>query len=354
MTLSTWIMGTLLRWFPHRARTGLRAIGEPNETGPVLVSGNYTLSVARLLRHLQGLDLWLLVVNSKGINVWCAACGGLLTEHQVISGVKTSMLAEKLTGRTLILPALSAPGVDARRVKEETGFRVRFGPVRAEDLRSYLGAGMKKSPEMMRVDFALRHRLDMVVSMNFIIWVPLAVLFGIFWPGQLIHLTLLFWGLALFSYILFPWIPGRTGWRKALVVALLVVVTYLLSGVTFNSDPVAYWQWMIGGVLLALTIGFDLAGTAGPMPSDAEAFVQRFGIRSLGSLFEKRSLGPIRLDEERCLGCYSICNDICPIGVYESDPETKKTVLARSRECFVCGACVKQCPTGALTLANSD
>jgi NAD-dependent dihydropyrimidine dehydrogenase PreA subunit len=303
---------------------------------------------------LEGLDYWLLVVNSQGINVWCAACGDLMTEHQVISGVKACGLAEKVKHRRLILPALSAPGVDAKRVTEETGFRVHFGPVRAGDLPGYLGASLKKSPEMMRVDFGLKHRLDMVVSMNFIIWAPLAVLFWILWPGHLIHLTVLFWGLALFSYVLFPWIPGSTGWRKSLMVALMAVFTYLICGVTFEAAALAYWPWMIGGVALALTIGFDLAGTAGAMPSDAEAFVQRFGIGSLGSLFKKRDLGPIRLDRERCLGCYAICNEICPIGVYEPDSETQKTVLARSQECFACGACVRQCPAAALTLAAPE
>ncbi|RME00446.1 MAG: copper oxidase, partial [Deltaproteobacteria bacterium] len=72
----TWVMGTFFRWFPHRAPTGLRRVGNPDEKSPVLVTGNYTLTVARLLRHLEGLDLWVLVANSGGINVWCAACGG--------------------------------------------------------------------------------------------------------------------------------------------------------------------------------------------------------------------------------------------------------------------------------------
>jgi NAD-dependent dihydropyrimidine dehydrogenase PreA subunit len=107
---------------------------------------------------------------------------------------------------------------------------------------------------------------------------------------------------------------------------------------------------MIGSALLAFAVGFDLAGTAGPVPSDAETFVHRFGLRRLGSLFCKRSLGTITLDREKCIGCYPICNDICPIGVYESDPDKRKTVLARPEACFACGACVKQCPVGALAL----
>ena len=63
---------------PHRAPTGLVRIGRPGRRSPVLLTGNFTLTVRRLRDALRGRDAWLLVANSKGVNVWCAAGGGHL------------------------------------------------------------------------------------------------------------------------------------------------------------------------------------------------------------------------------------------------------------------------------------
>ncbi len=351
--LTTWTMGTLFRWFPHRAATGLRAVGNPDENSPVLVTGNYTLTLARLLRCVKGLDLWLLVANSNGINVWCAACGGIFTDHQVISAVKTSLLAETVRHHTVILPPLAAPAMDRQRIRQETGFKVRFGPVRAQDIREYLASGKKKSEAMKRADFSLRHRLDMLVSMNFVIWAPVALLFAALWPHQLFHLSALFWGIVVLLYVFFPWIPGGNGWHKSLTVAALLIAGYLAAGYLVADGLLAYWRWMIGGTALVFAVGFDLAGIAGPMPSDVEAFIQELGFKSFGFLFSEKPLGKITHDRDKCTGCLA-CYAICPVGVYDPDTANKKTMLARPDDCFSCSACVKQCPDGALSLAGKS
>lgn len=352
-SLTTFIMGLFFRWFPHRAPTGLRAVGQPNESSPVLVTCNYTLTVSQVLRRLKGLDVWLLVANSNGINVWCAACGGGFTDHQVISAVKTSLLDEKVEHRTLILPPLSAPAMDRERIRKETGFKVQFGPVRAKDIPAYLAGGKRKTEDMKRASFGLGHRLDMVVGMNFVIWIPLAVVFALFWPHLWVHSSRLFWGIVLFMYILFPWIPGRNGWEKALTTALVTAGAYVTAGYLIAGEPFAYWPWMVGGVALALAVGFDLAGIAGPMPSDVEAFLQRLGIRSFGFLLSEKTTGKIAQDRDACSGCRN-CHDLCPVQVYDLALTNKKTVLARPDDCFSCGACVKQCPENALSLTRAD
>ncbi len=344
-------MGSFFRWFPHREEPGLRAVGKPDCNSPVLVTCNYTLTVARLLRRIKGLHLWLLVARSGGTNVWCAACGGLFTDHQVISAVKTSMLADKVRHRTVVLPPLAAPSMDRERIRRETGFHARFGPVRAQDIAAYLAAGMKKTEAMKRADFGLRHRLDMLVSMNFIVWLIAALIFAIFWPSQLIHATVLFWSIALVLYLFFPWVPGKNGWFKALTVAALFVGGYLTAGQLTAGHPFAYWPWMVGTTVLALAVGFDLAGIAGPVPSDAEAFIQQLGFTKLGFFFHEKALGTISFEPTRCKGCQT-CSELCPVGVYQFDSLGRKTVLAEPQACFSCGACVKQCPQGALFLGS--
>jgi len=349
--LAAFIMGAFLRWFPHRAPTGLRAVGTPDENSPVLVTGNYSLTLARLLRAIEGLDVWLLVANSRGINVWCAACGGIFTDHEVISSVKTSLLTEKVGHRTLTLPPLSAPAMDRNRIERETGFCVRFGPVRAEDVVEYVASGAK-TEGMKRATFGLRHRLDMLVSMNFIIWAPVALVFALVRPGQLVHLSALFWGIVVFLYVFFPWVPGRNGWLKAVVAASLLVVGYLAAGYLGADGLLAYWPWMLGGTALAIAVGFDLAGIAGPIPSDAEALVQMLGFKRIGSVFNEKPLGTLVYDREGCTGCL-ICHELCPVGVFDPDTDRGKTSLARPEACFSCGACVKQCPEGVLSLTTS-
>ena len=345
----TLLVAHLGRWFPHRAETGLRAVGRPDADSPVLVSCNYSLSLARLLRVLEGLDVWVLVAQSSGVNVWCAACGGEFTDHQVISAVKTSRLAEKVGHRRLVLPGLSAPGMDLGRIREQTGFRARFGPAEARDVPAYLEAGMRKRRGMERRSFGIGHRLDMLVGMNFVWWAPVAALFAIFWREHLLHLSALFWGTALGVYVLFPWIPGRRGWTKCLVVALALVAGYVGAGRFTHGEPFFFWPWIVGAVLLTAMIGMDLGGTAGPVPSDAEEAMHRMGVRSVGSFMKEKAPGRVTLDREACTGCFT-CNSICPVGVFGRDPVVRRTRLARRGDCFACGACVKQCPESALSI----
>lgn len=347
--IGTWLMGHLLRWFPHRVGTGLVPVGNPDEDSPVLVSCNYSLSVARLLGALRGLDAWVLVAQSGGINVWCAAAGGTFTDHQVVSAIKTSMLAEKVRHRRVILPALAAPGMDLGRIEAQTGFRARFGPVRARDIPAYLEAGMERTEPMRRYGFGLADRMDKLVSMNFVTWAPAALVFAIFWPEHLAHLSALFWGAALLLYVFLPWIPGRTGWRKALVAIALICAGYLAAGHLLAGHALAHWPWMIGAALMTFMIGFDLAGIASMAKSDAEMFLHRIGLRSMGSFMKEKAIGAIALDAQACTGC-DTCNGICPLGVFERDEEAGKTSPARASDCFSCGACVKQCPEGALSI----
>ena len=52
------------------AEPGLYAVGNPDKDSDVLVSSNYKLSFDILRRSLQGLNVWILVLDTKGINVW--------------------------------------------------------------------------------------------------------------------------------------------------------------------------------------------------------------------------------------------------------------------------------------------
>jgi CO dehydrogenase/acetyl-CoA synthase gamma subunit (corrinoid Fe-S protein) len=115
------VVETLFRFFPFPTRTGLRVIGWPGTEAPVFVTCDFDLTVRRVLHDLAGLGCYLLVADSRGINVWCASGGGIFNAHSVISMLKTSRIAEQVSHRTMILPQLSAPGIDVARLKAETG-----------------------------------------------------------------------------------------------------------------------------------------------------------------------------------------------------------------------------------------
>ena len=142
----------------YRVRPGLYAVGTPDAAAPVLVTANYKLTFDALRSSLDGLDAWLLVADTRGINVWCAAGKGTFCDEEVARVVQETRLAEIVDHRRLVLPQLSAPGVAAHKVKEACGFRAVFGPVRAADLPVFLAAGMKADSRMRAVTFDARER----------------------------------------------------------------------------------------------------------------------------------------------------------------------------------------------------
>lgn len=347
-----WFVAYLCRWLPHRTPTGLRPVGRPDADSPVIVTANFSLTVKRVLRALEGRDVWLLVAGADGINVWCAACGGLFNHHRVIDAIKISGLASRVRHREVILPALSAPGMDRGVIQEETGFRARFGPVRAADIPAWLGAGRKKTEAMRRFRFDWRHRADMFFSMNFPMWAGLAVILAIFWPHYLLGATGLFWGALAVLYLLVDVIPGRTGWAQAAIAAGVCVGIAAGNDALVHGNPLYHWGWLVATAVVFLIGGFDLAGITSSRQSDAEAFARRLGVQRVGPVLREKDVGQIVLDRERCKGC-ATCLEICPVGVYDGlDDENRMRFKDRSA-CFACGACVRQCPEGALRLVGT-
>ena len=49
----------------------------------MLVTANYKLTFDQLRSSLDELDAWLLVVDTRGINVWCAAGKGTFCAEEV-------------------------------------------------------------------------------------------------------------------------------------------------------------------------------------------------------------------------------------------------------------------------------
>ena len=142
---------------PYRYAGPVR-LGSPTTDSPVFASANYTLSFDALRSALAGTDAWILVLDTKGINVWCAAGKGTFGTGELIRRIAVTGLSEVVAHRKIILPQLGAPGVSAQEVARYSGFSVRYGPVRARDLPEYLTTHTA-TREMRTVRFPLADRL---------------------------------------------------------------------------------------------------------------------------------------------------------------------------------------------------
>ncbi|MFC1651461.1 hypothetical protein ACFL2X_07810 [Candidatus Latescibacterota bacterium] len=128
----------------YTVNPGLYAANNPDSDSPVLVSANYKLSFDSLRSHLNNRPAWILVLDTFGVNVWCAAGKGTFGTSELVKRIKDVGLSNVVSHKTIILPQLGAPGVSAFKVKELTGFRAVYGPVRSNDINEYIDAGMRQ------------------------------------------------------------------------------------------------------------------------------------------------------------------------------------------------------------------
>jgi len=174
----------------YRVQPGLYRIGEPDTNAPVLVTANYKLTLDMLRRELDGRDLWILVLNTHGVNVWCAAGKGTFGTDELIKRIQKHRLEQVVNHRQLILPQLGAPGIAAHEIRQATGFAVVYGPGRAIDIPAFLDNGMKADETMRTVTFALRERLsvipvELVYAMKFALLPMVAIAIGaVFFGGS--------------------------------------------------------------------------------------------------------------------------------------------------------------------------
>jgi hypothetical protein len=227
----------------HRVEPGLYALGAPGPDSPVFVSANYTLSFDALRSALAGVNAYILVLDTKGINVWCAAGKGTFGTDEIVQRVFATGLKQVVRHRKLILPQLGAPGVAAHLVKQRTGFLVEYGPVRAADLPAYLKTHTA-TPEMRRVRYTLGDRLVLVpVELRNVFLLALLIAAALYfvggWTLSLAVLTTALAGSALFP-ILLPWLPTHNFSTKGFLLGLLAALPFAAS--VFVRHP--EWSWI--------------------------------------------------------------------------------------------------------------
>jgi hypothetical protein len=91
-TLGAWKVRWGIGRMNYKVEPGVYSIGTPDDTSPVLVSANYKLTFDKLRGKLSGLDCWLLILDTKGINVWCAAGEGTFGTDELVARIESSGL----------------------------------------------------------------------------------------------------------------------------------------------------------------------------------------------------------------------------------------------------------------------
>jgi len=264
--------GTLkVRWgigrICYKVLPGLYAAGSPGSDSPVFVTGNYKMSFDALRSNLEGLNAWILSLDTKGINVWCAAGKGSFGTDELVSRIMNVKLAAIVTHRVLILPQLGASGISAPEVARRSGFRVQWGPVRARDIPAWLAGGRVKTDAMREVTFTLRERMAIAPVELVHAWpvIPLALVMAALyalpaneaWRGRAFPAAIILLGILPIGTLLFPalipWLPTKAFSAKgaflgacwATLGSLLFHLPFLAAlGAIFIATPVVAFLGM--------------------------------------------------------------------------------------------------------------
>ncbi len=270
-----------IRRMHYRVPPGVYAVGSPDSGSAVLVSANYKLSFDTLRRELGGMDAWIMVLDTRGINVWCSAGKGTFGTDEIVNRIERTGLERIVTHRKLILPQLSAPGVAAHEVKKRSGFSVVYGPVRAADIPAFLDDGLRAGPGMREVRFAFKDRLVLVpaevaMGKSYLLlgiagFVLLSGLKRGGYSTELVvsagarsaaNLALAYVAGTVVGPLLLPWLPGRSFSVKGLFAGAAVCLVSFFAGLAGTTVlEMAAWILLILGLSSFITMNFTGAST---------------------------------------------------------------------------------------------
>lgn len=236
----------------YRVKPGLYCIGIPDEHSPVLVTANYKMTFDRVRVELSGVDAWILVLDTDGVNVWCAAGKGTFGTEELVRRIAAVRLGKVVVHRTVVVPQLGATGITAYEVQSLSGFKVVFGPVRASDIKAFLSNGLVATETMRTVQFPLRDRIvltpmELVGSIK-----PLVIALGVLfilnatsvwhfgWPDLIALLGSVISG-SVITPALLPWIPGKAFSFKGFLIGTLWA---LAIAAWFGLSPTPVFSWI--------------------------------------------------------------------------------------------------------------
>jgi hypothetical protein len=273
----------LARWgvnrMGHIVVPGLYRLGAPTADSPVIVTANYTLSFDAVRSALKGVDCYVLVLDTKGVNVWCAAGKGTFGTDELVQRIEVTGLGSVVRHRVVVLPQLGAPGISAHEVQRRSGFRVEYGPIRARDLPAFLPT-RKATTEMRRVMFPVTDR----VVLTPVEFVPAAlptiviaiVLYFLAGPiAALAAFAAVLAGTVLFP-VLLPFLPTKDFSTKGLILGVIVALPFSAAFAAYPALPL--WATILAALAPVLIIPAVTAYIALNF-TGASTFTSRTGVK---------------------------------------------------------------------------
>ncbi|MCK5163715.1 MAG: hypothetical protein KAQ72_08365 [Desulfobacula sp.] len=290
--------------YKYTVAPGLYGIGEPDKNCEVIVTANFKLTFDHLRKELNNINAWILVLDTKGINVWCAAGKGTFSTRELVKKIKDSSLEKIVDHKRIIVPQLGATGVSARDVKSKAGFRVVYGPIRASDIPAFLKNNKKADKKMRQVTFNLYERFILTPVEVQIVLKPALftalILFIISGIGPGIFSFSQAWERGVFSFfalaagilsgafitpVLLPFIPSREFALKGIITGsifatlLLVLISSAVNGVA--EFPALF----LFSVTISSYLAMNFTGTTPfTSPSGVEKEMKRYIPVQLASL----------------------------------------------------------------------
>ena len=254
----------LLCWLfvlPLAVRSGLYRIGSPTPDSPLLLTSNFYMTFKQVVKALRGRHCWLMVEDTEGWNVWCAADARIFSAEKAAALMRAYDVDGLLNHKTIVVPRLG--GRIARRLSKLTapstvseaasgqGWRVIKGPIEARDLPAFIEGGLVTTRPMrsLRRYYSLPQRVRVGVLTALVAIVcalPFLFILREFLPFFLAFGLISSFVLCIFHY----WIPGRTGVVKELLLGALAFMG-LLGWTVAQGQPLTL---CLGWVMLAVLV----------------------------------------------------------------------------------------------------
>ncbi len=257
----------------YKVNPGLYKTGEPDSDSEVFISSNYKMSFDILRKNLKGINAWIIVLDTAGINVWCAAGKGTFGTDELARMIDKTSIKDHIAHKRIIVPHLGAPGISAHEIKKQSGLNVIYGPVKASDIKEFLKNNLKTTDKMKKVTFTLFERLiltptEFVLSLKYsplflILLFLIDIIIGkngleVFYKDILIFFGALFSGTILFP-VLLPFLPFRSFALKGWILGLIYITSINLT--VFNSVHGNYVHMLTAPILVSF-LAYNFTGSS--------------------------------------------------------------------------------------------
>ncbi len=282
--------------YKYTVAPGLYAIGKPDKNCEVLVTANFKLTFDHLRKELTNISAWILVLDTKGINVWCAAGKGTFSTRELVKRIKGCSLEKIVDHKRIIVPQLGATGISARNVKKQSGFRVIYGPIRANDIPGFLENDKKADKKMRQVTFNLYERfiltpveVQIVLKPALITALILFIISG-FGPGifsfsmawergvvSFLALTAGIFSGAFVTPVLLPFIPSKEFALKGIITGSIFAILLMVIMSSAISGLAGFLALFLFSVTISSFLAMNFTGTTPfTSPSGVEKEMKRY------------------------------------------------------------------------------